>query len=201
MLSPDQIALAAQQVSALEPIAGAGLAINLAYLALDRFRYRMQIEPHAEEACCELDKKDKDGAFAELDQVRELHWLARRQAKPEVLPFKPSSRGAHAYHVVFRHHWDIYFVVAGALLCGFTLSLGVALSLNRWLYFAPHVSVFSTGLLFYGCLLLGTVPAGCVWLGRKCVAWGRSRVRHCKEQFAVAIRSGAREIEAPTPSE
>lgn len=188
---PDLVLLA--PITALEPIAGAGLAINVAYLALNRFRYRAEIEPAAERTCSQNEEQTFDG-FHDLDAVKELKWLARRE-KSEV--FVPRGKGALAYRYVFRKHQDVALCLVAAFVCLFTLTTGVALAVGRWEWAKTLLLPGIPGILFYGCLLSMLVPAVLVPLGRKCAAWGKKRIEYCSKQVAISLGNLAQAARLP----
>jgi len=181
-------------ITGLEPLAGAGLAINLAYLALDRFRYRGQIEPVAERKCSKNDEEGSFDGFHDLDAVKELKWLARRETS-EV--FVPRGRGAIVYRYMFRKHQDVYFSIGAASICAFTLASGVALNVGRWQWSNLLLNPPIPGTLFYSCLLAVIIPATFVVLGRKCASWGADRIEYCTSQVAISLGALAQSARAP----
>jgi hypothetical protein len=182
-------------ITGLEPLAGAGFAINLAYLALNRFRYRSEIEPAAEKKCLKNDEEGSFEGFQELDAVKELKWLARRKASGV---FVPKGRAAMVYRHVYRKHQDIYFTAGAATLCAFTLAAGVAMNVGRWSW--AHFLTYKPlpGLLFYGCLAAVLVPVALVLMGRRCAKWGKDRIEYCTAQVAISLGALASSAEPPT---
>lgn len=180
-------------LAALEPLAGAALAINLAYLALDRFRYRQKIEPAAEIKCAENEQKLAVDGYSQIDAVRELEWLARRDQEP----FAPRGRGAFAYRWFFRSHQDIWGCVLAVLLNGFVLAGGVAQNIGRWEITQSLNDTVPLGTLFYLQLASAALPLGLVWLGRRCVVWGQNRINHCHGQIAIFLENLAKLAQAP----
>ena len=185
---------AIELITGLEPIAGAGLAINVAYLALDRFRYRRRIEPVAEEKCVLNDEQDAFEGFHDLDPVKELKWLARRVSSKD---YVPRGRAAAAYRYGFRKHQDIFFAGSAASMCAFTVATGVALSVGRWEW--AHFLTISPfpGVLFYACLASMIIPVGVVLAGRRCANWGRERIEHCTNQVAISLGNLAKQAQPP----
>jgi hypothetical protein len=170
------------------------LAINLAYLALDRFRYRAQIEPIAEKQCKQNDEKAAFEEFHDLEPVKELKWLARRSTSRVHVP---RGRGALAYRYLFRKHQDVVFAVAASILCAFTMAVGVAGNVGRWPWADYLLAWPIPALLFYGCLGALLIPGISVALGRKCVVWGQNRVTTCTAQVAIHLKALATNAEPP----
>lgn len=175
---------AASLIIGLEPLAGAGLAINLAYLALNRFRYRDEIEPAAEKKCLKNDEDGSFDGFDDLDAVKELKWLARRETSDA---FVPRGRAAMVYRYMYRKHQDIYFTAGATALCAFTLVTGVALNVGRWAWSAVLTNPPIPGIMFYGCLLAVLVPVALVVMGRRCARWGKNRIEYCTAQVAISL--------------
>lgn len=94
-------------------MSSAGLGISLAYLALDRFRYRRDVE----EIVLKLHEKyENDSALTEqngLEPVNELKWLCRKECNGH------NPRGVYAapYSLLYRRHADLLIVGALAALC------------------------------------------------------------------------------------
>jgi hypothetical protein len=184
----------ASLIANLGPLAGAGLAINLSYLALDRFRYRGQIEPEAEKKCLKNDEEGSFEGFDSLDAVRELKWLARRE-KSEV--FVPRGRGAIVYRFLYRKHQDVYFAVVAAAICAFILTAGVALGVGRWNWAKFLVTAPIPGILFYLCIIAMIAPGGFIALGRRCAKWGKYRIGYCTHQVAISLGNLAQQAKPP----
>ena len=183
------------QIAALEPIAGAGLAINLAYLALDPFRYRHKIEPAAEKACENNDSQQVMEDFHNLDAVKELKWLARRITSKA---HNPTGRNATIYRYMFRQHVDVWLCAAATVFCGFVLVAGVAATLRRWAWLDLLAGPPISAVMFYLCILALAYPPVCVWLGRKCVTWGSWRIRNCTDQIGIYLKPGAAAARVPS---
>jgi hypothetical protein len=125
---------------AVEPIAGAALALNLAYLNLDRFRYRRDIYKHA---CKQLESLN--GAKNQLDALPNGHvykFITRLGTMPdpdkkESLGFSASDDSDHSgfwwfvYRYVFEKHQDMAacYVLTGVALVA--LLLGVASNVGQ----------------------------------------------------------------------
>lgn len=76
-------------VPQLEPLAGVSLAINVAYMSLQRWRYGQKVRAEASRQLTELaESQDDDGAtVAELEQFKGLKVLAGHQQDFGKVPF------------------------------------------------------------------------------------------------------------------
>lgn len=185
-------------MATIEPVAGAGFAMSLAYLALDRFRYRSAVENTAKKA---LEKYDKEGdgipdlpdSLNNNETVNELKWLCRKDCNG----YSPKGWQITLYQYVFRQHHDVILVIALGIIATFTLVSGVAFSLNRWQWFAGANSPTSVAFFFYLCFASLCTPPLLIWGGRYLTIWGVKRVNELDMQIAGIMKFSASRTIAP----
>jgi hypothetical protein len=185
-------------LAVIEPLAGAGFAMSLAYLALDRFRYRTQIEAASRTA---LEKYDSEGdgtpdlppSLLGNETVNELKWLCRKNCNGYV----PKGWQITLYRCFFRRHTDVFAIVALGALSAFALSSGVALNLSRWAWFNGINNPVGAAIFFYFCLCALVVPPLLIWVGRYLSKWGAQRAIELDEQIAGIMKIRAGQTQEP----
>jgi hypothetical protein len=185
-------------LSDIEPIAGAGFAMCLAYLALDRFRYRNEVESSAQSALATLDKEgdgqpDPPQSIANNDAMLELKWLARLNCNG----FSPQHPWAWVYATIFRREIDVYATIILAAIAAFCLAAGVAEEIKIW----DELSYLSTmpilGIAFYVCLISIIIPPVMVYFGRFIMHWSARRTRHLEGQLVELLRDRVSRVLPP----
>jgi hypothetical protein len=177
----------------IEPVAGAGLAVSLAYLALDRFRYRDDVERYAQNKKTLL---ANEGDADTLEVVNDLRWLCREDCNGHT----PRGSLAHFYHYVFRSKADEVLIALSALWAAFTLAAGVAFNLGTWDFLLVLNRPPIANSMFAGCLFALGFPAFAVLCGRKCVTWGKSFADHCESEIAKIHKRSAQQATVPSIS-
>lgn len=174
----DVATCAGSLLPAVEPIAGAALALNLAYLNLDRFRYRKEIYKHA---CTQLDtlNGDKDQLDA-LPNGHSYKFITRLGTMPD--PDKKESFGFDTrddsdhsgfwwfvYRYLFEKRQDMalcYFLTGIALIA---LILGVANNVGQWGSLTCLFQGWVDTAGFYLLLFCLVAPIALVEIGRRSV--------------------------------
>ncbi|MEQ1726071.1 MAG: hypothetical protein ABL882_09120 [Sphingopyxis sp.] len=185
-------------LSSIEPVAGAGFAMALAYLALDRFRYREKIEGAARHA---LEKYDAEGdgtpdlppSLKGNETVNELQWLCRKDCNG----FTPKGLQIWLYRAIFRRNFDVFIVVFLGAMSGLALSSGVAISIGTWGWLGCFNTPWGTFVMFYICLLSLAVPPFSVWIGRYLAKWGGVRANQLDGQIAEIMKLRAGQTQPP----
>ena len=181
-------------IADLEPIAGAGLAVTLAYLALDRFRYRHLIETAGEKVFAVF---EKNGGGLNIDEALEvlndLKWLCRKDCNGHT----PRGFGPSFYRFSFSKQADEIIISLLSVLSAITLLSGVAFKVGFWSWATALNSSFMVGMLFYSCSLAIVFPAAMVLCGRRCVRWGKEFAEHCEDQINKIMKNSARAAAAP----
>ncbi len=170
----------------------------LAYLALDRFRYRREVEQAADEGLATLDqegdgKPDPPQSIENNDAILELKWLARKNCNG----FKPSGFWAWIYAVLFRREVDVGITILLGTLSALTLATGVAMKIERWAFIGGLDAEPWIGRSFYICLAATTFPPICVYLGRHLIKWGTARSKHLDNQIAGILQLRVPDTPAP----
>ena len=175
----------------LEPLAGAALALNLAYLSLDPFRYRNQIRANAEKTLDELkasSKQNQDIPKGSLQCKRVMRLAGHEDENKTKL-----KDGMYAFfftaiygRIADRHVG--YFCVAISIMC---LCLGVLHSskqisfVNCW-FDAENISWYTWSMV-----LILIFPIIMVWLGRRVVAWADEFSKEEIQNLAEVLQQSA----------
>lgn len=171
------------QLPSLEPIAGACLAINLAYLGLRRFRYRSKIREHAREKLKIIEPKNGDAQIPEVIEsklYRGVMRLARltdndlREEKNNKANYGslPPGFWGFIYILFFERHQDRFFAMVATVWAMAALILGVAHSINHMLFALP-LFVDGYELITFYALSAGMIlPVVFVTCGKYVVDWG-----------------------------
>lgn len=175
--------------------------MSLAYLALDRFRYRSAIEKAAKIA---LDKYDAEGdgtpdlpsSLHGNETVNELKWLCRKDCNGYV----PKGWQIAIYRYVFRRHADVFGITLLGTLAAFALACGVAFSLSRWTFLKGIDTPFGAGVFFYASLGALIIPPALIWGGRFLTKWGAKRSIELDEQIAgIMVLRASQTLEPVLP--
>ena len=133
----------------LEPLAGSSFAINLAYLFLERFRYRQNIRSQAQSLYDVLSNTayfDNIEHLGEVELLRELSGLRDNDNMGndplgEAEESEPAERDISVteriYKIIFKHHWDMKICRTLTVLSAVLLYFGVMHSVERHAYLAP----------------------------------------------------------------
>ena len=188
---------------ALEPLAGASLAINLAYLNLNRFRYRSEVRKHAESTLNKLEAEASDriagSETATTSLYHRLKWLAEKLPDKELADgVVPAGFSSWAYRWLFKHNQDCVISIALAAYAGICLILGVASSIH---YLVPD-SIFTAGsfslIASFWILLIGLLtPVFLVLAGRMSKNWGVKMANQSSSDLTKTLRDAAKN--APRP--
>lgn len=180
-------------LSTIEPVATSGLAVTLAYLALDRFRYRRAIEDAAINCHSKYEKDPGLTREAKFGVWNEIVWLARVSANG----FRPAGFWGGIYRRIFRHHVDFFIITGLALLSAFALTVGVARNLHLWSWMEWADQPGAARVFFYVCLVATASPFLAMYGGHRCAQWGQARSAFCDEQLLIYQRAQAAAVQAP----
>lgn len=191
----------------LSSLAETTLAINLAYLNLQRFRYREQIR---QRASSELDALGSESvlpkSILESDQFKEILYLARLKNNDglddtknhkKIFAASPSGGWAFLYRFIFANHQDLGAAIMLSIFSTLILLAGTAEGIHAAPYFTKYATdgwalfyfvVLSMGLLF---------PMIFVLSGRRVVRKGCNHAVKAGKQLAALLADMAGKVEAP----
>lgn len=182
MPSPTEISALyeAAQLTKLEPLAGFALALNLAYLNLQRWRYKQQVKKIAQNALDELKEGGKSSLNHEyLNQFNTLKYLADHNHKWRKLP-----ASIKAFDVIFGRESDIKLSVIFAVIAFFILSVGVAHQIEIGEAFLGIATSRNTKIAFFLLMISVILPGFFVLGGRKFVEHISGFTNECAEEIA-----------------
>ncbi len=204
-----ECAAVASQLPKLEPLAGAGLAVNLAYLNLERFRYGKVIRSYATE---KLDRFNRDFKFsggqllgfvahlASLPDHDGFRWPWSKSPVPVESAKWPNEPPAVTYRRLFQHHFDVVAAALMAAACGGLLSLGVAHDID---YLDSVSCGFAGGwadFVLYLLVLCMVVPLFMVRRGDRCVRWAKGKVdENLSEVIGIIMQREAQALSSQNP--
>lgn len=202
----EQTASVVNVAASLEPLAGAALAINLAYLGLQRFRYREKIRAAAESERKIFEHAEKTApenikAMRYYAQLRDLCSLSNHDLDdiPGANKDARINNGfwSAIYHHLYRKHRDRYIAYTGAGLAGVTLTTGVAVNIGTWSLASYLYSETSAPLWFYVLILACAAPISMVYVGRQIVFYAAGHAKECREEIEKAMQTKAQDIVIP----
>jgi hypothetical protein len=171
-------------------MAGAGLAISLAYLALERFRYRRDVEAVALKLHEKYENDARLGTDQTLEHLQELKWLCRKDCNGHV----PNGVRAWVYRIFFRRHGDVGLISFLAAVAAAVLVQGVSGQAGITI---RDVWDWVLNSAFLACFAAMAIPGAAVLAGRWCRAWAVARAHKCDDQIAHALKLSAQEAKAP----
>lgn len=201
------------RMAALEPLSAASLAITLAYLALDRFRYRDKIQAQAAE---KLNDDSLTGpAVHHTTAFGALIWLAGSEA-PQACVIAcdaaisngtPKKNKAPAGFKATSYDW-LFRVAIGegvvAFLSGISfivLVAAVAVQSQVMVWLPTTLLWFFPLGVYFAALLAGSIlPVLLVWLGRACVKWAENHTHEMGEEMkatAQKMQGAVQDLPAP----
>ena len=193
------------QLPALEPLAGAALAISLAYLNLDRFRYRSRIREHARKELARF-AGDASGLarLARNRWFRQVQFLAalpdndrlskksmeehRKEAEKngeikngnsETKSGMPDGLWGKIYLIFFSVHQDRYATYVFTLIALIALLFGCAHQIGVWTFTQCLGSGKLLIFMFYLLSLCVLAPILFVMMGRRVVVWAMEYATSC----------------------
>jgi hypothetical protein len=184
----------------LEPIAGAVLAINLAYLNLPKFRYRQDISATAKQGLTEIGQLNAANG-ANLDQLRQyraLQYFSSLSSGPP--PGRPEGAALGAFHGLYV--WELPRVSAtvDAITCSvfatvaaFVLFGGVADNIGIWNSIRSYMSANEKS--YFNILMAGFLtPVALVLFGRTISKYTHRVARQCAAEIAGVFKVEAKAV-------
>jgi hypothetical protein len=184
--------------SALEPTAGMALAINLAYLNLPVFRYRMKIKAaaNAELSTLRADHSVDAARVGHLDQLNDMRFLAEEEGTQ-----RPRGITMWWYARILASRFDVYISVALGMYAGLLVFIGAAHNLLIWDIIPRQLPTAAAGIIFYLLILAVVLPPAFIMLGRTAIVWAERRAKHCAEQIAAIFVGKAEAAAVPNLEE
>lgn len=190
----------------LEPILGITFAVNLAYIALPRFRYRERIGEFAAEKLKEISNPTE--AIKKLDWYRGVARLCKMPNHSNGFDTKevalPDENWAGTYKWLFEKHVDRYTTITIAFFAAILMVLGTAHSfgyLGNFFGYVPLAALFSETTIHYWFWLTVVgmlIPVFAVYKGssvvEKACFWANKTV----QVGHATMQAVAQEVEAPT---
>ena len=166
-------------------MAGAGLAISLSYLALERFRYRRDVEMIANKLHEKFENDGKLQNESGMEHLNELRWLGRKSCNGHA----PTGGLSAPYAILYRTHGDILIVGFLSVVAAIVLVAGTAGSIQLVGEIATRWVVL---VAFFGCASAMVLPALGIVLGHRCRTWAIKRAHECDDQIATILAFSAK---------
>ncbi|MER9274406.1 hypothetical protein [Mesorhizobium sp. M0520] len=202
-------ALAINIAAQLEPLAGAALAINVAYLGLVRFRYRDQIRDGARVELRIFEPSDKPApanikSMKMYKQLCELCALSNHDLVdvPHAIKDARINGGfwSQIYHYLYRKHNDRNITYFSSVAAGTTLIAGVARNIDTWGFMDYIYNPWSGPIWMYLLILFSVLPVAMVYGGRKIVFYALEHAREYREEIEKAMQTGSQLAQLPDAS-
>jgi hypothetical protein len=187
--------------SNLEPIAGISFALNLAYLGLQRFRYRQAIKEHVSKSMGELSNASQNTKDTRLYKaIARLSSLSETDRKL----FKSSDKNANLtgawsffYERLFECNQDRIITILGSLLSALVIILGVFHSTNASC-FAENLFKFDyISYWICGIILAQVLPVSFVVLGNFVVSGAKQFSENHIEDLKKTMKDQAANAKVP----
>ena len=182
----------------MAPMTGVAVALCLAYLNLERFRYRSAIARYAREILSRLENNN-DG-FSSLERpksVKLIRRFASLTATDEPLQEWDGWWG-WLYTKVFEKHFDrrVVLIGSGASLTLLCVGVGYDIGLLRGWLISANADWFT--LIFY-CLMVFFIllPISLIWLGQKIVAKARTAIDTEFREIEIWLQDTAKAADIP----
>lgn len=178
----------------LEPLAGISLAVNLAYLNLQRWRYRQAIRGIAKRGLGELNQRQNDDGsiVSGLPQLRGLKVLAGDENNLNKLPVF-----IRVFELFFGKELDVRLGVFFSIFAVLMLTVGVAHNIGVWSSVVP-ISVGKWAASYFYVLIGSLVsPAISVILGRYLVEKSTEYADDCFKQLSSVYERQIAQAQLP----
>lgn len=206
---PDAVPSVADLVSALEPVCGVVVAINVSYLALRRFRHLIEISEAARKQQEIFDEgKDTVGKFTALPQnIKEMEYYKCLDAlcKFDRKDYSMGENGSldkgfwpAVFKYIYRKQIDRAIPIAITTVAVFVLCAGVALKIGSWQWTDFLFQPAYVGWWFNFLVLSGAVPVFLGYGGMKVVDDRVKQAAHCRTQIELAIQKDAQQEQLPS---
>jgi hypothetical protein len=183
-------------------MAGIGFALGLAYLNLERFRYRAKIRDFAAQSISRFNTegvKEKGELQSGYGRIQRYATLANNGHTDRI----PSNRivklgkgvWCAIYGWLFEFHSDRDFVGLFTFLAALTIVLGVAE--NTFAHLKPMQSPDAQKLFFWLALTSMLLPPFFVWIGNKVVVDAKNQIDEDTNDVLKPMVDDAQSARAP----
>lgn len=188
----------------LKEFAATSIVINLAYLNLDRFRYRKWIGDHARQ---EINKLNGDGTrlpdnYTSTLQYKRIERLARFSSSENVNPATranvptgvklPPGLWSKIYITIFERHQDRTIVTFAACIAFALLYLGSANAIGYCSRVSPYFAKGNAILALYVLLATIMIPVAFVLSSRFVVLWASKLISETTGDIEKMLQQLAR---------
>lgn len=191
----------------LEPLLATAFGVNIAYLSLERFRYRSKIRDHAKENLGRF----KDGGsgvpsrlisnkwYKEVSRLASLGNNDSDLPKPKSGPATlPDGRWPAVYAYLFEHHRDRKLCILLAFVLSALLLTGVA----HQVFVLKPVRCFFTPsyipITFWFGVVAAILPTIFMHLGSKVVRWGTHYSTECVDNLLEVMQDDVKSASLKT---
>lgn len=204
----------ASMLATFEPIAGAALAINLAYLNLERFRYKRRMRRRAHQALEEVFGKsakvpEECKGTVSYKRLERLLDIKDHDGPDDPSAKKKKKNGASLqselgdmiFMYLFEWNFDFILSFIFAFAAAFVLIAGVAHGALYWEWSYGLATGWQASVVFYFLIFAMFFPVGFVGCGRLVVRWAEDLVTNCSAELAKTkqlLAQSARLKEDPT---
>lgn len=189
-MSEAVVSAAVSVVTNLEPIAGISLALNLAYLGLQRWRYRQQVREAADKEYATFG--GNPAIIEPLEQWTQLQVLAGHSDKRNSLPSR-----LRVFEAIYGIENDVKAAFVFAVFAVFILLLGVAHNIGIWQPLTAIATKAWTTFYFYVLAFSIGLPLASVMLGRRLVNTACAHAKACTKQLSAVVATHVQALEKP----
>ena len=181
------------QFGKLEPLAGFSLALNLAYLNLQRWRYKEQVKSIAKKALDELHESNPQGSnHTGLNQFNSLMYLTGDAHKWRKLPVF-----LQVFDIIFGKETDIKLSATFTVCAFIILATGVMHQIHIGRFLLPLATYGGTQIGFWILISSLGIPVAFVWGGRKFVERMTGFAKECADEIASIYVNKIDEVALP----
>lgn len=186
----------------LEPVCGVGVAVSIAYLNLERFRYRKDIREHAQALLERLKNfpsfniMEHDEKIALIENLAGLRDNSRagdlNGANPVAKPLI-RSRQRTVYDIIYRFHIDRWVCVFFGIICFLGLCLGAAHAAKSTVLLAKFFASSGQYNIWLMIMSLGTIfpllfVSGGGWIVRSLNKQAKIAFESCEKTLQKAVK-------------
>lgn len=199
----DTCASALSLLPKIEPLTATAVAICLAYLNLERFRYRSAIRKYAQEIIRQYDENTDYKNLSEHSNIQFLKRLASLDDHEHIATTTGTNNSSwtgwgYVYSIVFEKHRDRKIILAGVSIALLLLCLGVSHDIGHIVFLS---CLFSSSIIivsYYISLFLIFVPITLVLLGQTVVDRAKKKADGTLKDIEITMQALAKKAKMPT---